>query len=346
MANLGKQIIKQAFISKKKADVLLDTIQKDVRRLNKKMSKLAFQAYDLLVDRLDKDVSAIINSMDNLEKLSLWMPSMDMLLNRYRIEYKNIFEGHRVNLFVHLKDKELRLMKVLAKMGVKDDRVTITDESLDMMNAINSNMYTNIENMLIKWRGYIYDAFFQGITQSLPVDKLRELFVNTTGTLRIGSSLEETSEMEAAMAAVAQKTAYNRGQARKNGYDYCWNANPMDPRTKAICMSASLAGVISESDMLNGYGFPPRFICRCEIVYTRSEWTELNQGINEELRGIRTRLIDELVAAPRQLAQWYVGGRLITATDPLRASGDKMYADIEEKLELARSLEVPDFEVR
>ena len=346
MANLGKQIVKQAFISKKRADVLLDTIQKDIRRLNKKISKLAFQAYDLLIDRLDMDVSTIVNSMDNLEKLSLWMPSFDMLLNRYRVEYKNTFENHRVNLFVHLKDKELRLMKVLAKMGVKDDRVTITNESLDMMNAINSNMYTNIENMLIKWRGYIYDAFFQGITQSLPVDKLRELFVNTTGTLRIGSSLEEISETEAAMAAVAQKTAYNRGQARKNGYDYCWNANPMDPRTKAICMQASLAGVIPEGEMLNAYGFPPRFICRCEIVYTRSEWTELNQAINGELRDIRERLIDELIEAPRQLTQWYVAGKLVTASDPARAAGDKMYADIEEKLEIARSTEVPDFEVR
>lgn len=345
MPNLGQQIVRQAYISKRKSDALLDRIQKDVRRLNKKITKLAFQSYDMLTNRLDKDPLNIVNSMDNLEKLSLWMPSFDMLLNRYRLEYKSVYESNRVYLFGHIKDKELRIMKVLAKMGVKDDRVTITDDSLEMMNSINLNMYKNIENMLVKWRGYIYDAFFQGITQSFSIDKLRELFVNTTGTLRIGSSLEEISELEANRAAVAEKTAYLRGQARKNGYDYCWNANPMDPRTKPICMMASLAGVISENDMLNGYGFPPRFYCRCEIVYTRSEWVELNQSINGELRVARSRLIENLIDAPRQLSQWYVAGRLVTASDPVRAAGDRMYADIEHKLELAREHEVPDFEL-
>lgn len=344
MADLGKQFVQQAFIAKRQGDKLYDKIANDVRKLNKRFHKMAIEAYDVLIDRLSMDLSTVVNSMDNLELLSLWMPSFDMLLNRYRIEYKKAYENNRVLLFHILKDKEFRLMKVVAKMGVKDDRVTIQDKTLEMMNAINGNMYKNIENMLTKWRGYVYDTFFQGITQSLQKDALRSLFVTDTGTLKIGSSLEETSELEASMAAVAEKIAYLRDNAQRNGYTYCWNVNPMDRRTKPICMEASLAGVIPERDMLGAYGFPPRHICRCEIAYTRKEWTELNQSINVELRSVRERLIDELIDAPRQLSQFYIAGKLVIPSDPVRAAGVKMYADIEEKLELARRTEVPDFE--
>jgi hypothetical protein len=345
MANLGQQFVRQAFIAKKQSDSLYEKITKDVKKLNKRFHKYAVDSYDILVDRLTMDISSIVNSMDNLEKLSLWMPSFDMLLNRYRVEYKNAYENNRVLLFHLLKDKELRLMKVVSKMGVKDDRVTIQDSTLEMMSAINTNMYRNIENMLVKWRNYVYDTFFQGITQSLQKDALRDKFITPTGTLKIGSSLEETSELEASMAAVAEKMAYLRDNARRNGYTYCWNVNPMDRRTKPICMEASLAGVIRESEMLSAYGFPPRHICRCEIAYTREEWTELNQSINVELRSVRERLIDELIDAPRQLSQFYIAGKLVIPSDPVRAAGDKMYAEIEEKLELARRTEVPDFEV-
>ena len=344
MPNLGQQFYKQAQIAKKQSDALYAKILKDVKKLNKIFHRLALESYDSLIDQLDIQGSVLINSMDNLEMLSLWLPSFDALLNRYRNQYRTAFEANRITLYEVIKDKEVRLMKVLAKMDVKDDRVTIDDPTLEMMNAIVSNMYRNIENMLVKWRGYAYDTFFQGITQSLSKDGLRGNFVNATGTLRIGSSLEETSELEASMAAVSAKTAFLRAQAEKNGYKYCWNVNPMDNRTKPICMQASLAGVIPEMEMLNAFGWPPRFICRCEIAFTRGEWTELNQSINEEIRGARERLIEELIDAPRQLSQYYVGGRLVIPTDPERAAGVKMYADIEEKLAVAQRTHVPDFE--
>ena len=346
MANLGQQFVRQSLIAKKRSDAVLAKIQRDVKTINKYIHKLAIQSYDVLVDRLDiENGVVIVNSMDNLEKLSIWMPSFDMLLNRYRVDYRRAYQENQAMLYETLKDKELRLMKVVAKMGVTDDRITPDQNTIDLMNAITNNMYKNIENMLVKWRAYVYDTFFQGISQTMTKDDLRSRFLNTTGTLRIGSSLEEMSELEASIAAVAEKTAYLRDQAKKNGYKYCWNVNPMDARTKAICMMATLAGVISETEMLNQHGFPPRFICRCEIAFTHGDWVEFNQAINEDLRGIRQRLIQELGEAPRQLAQYYIGGRLIVPTDPVRAAGLKMYADIEEKLELARETEVPDFEL-
>lgn len=345
MPNLAKEFVQQSFIAKRKSDALYNNIIKDVRSLNKYFHKLAIKSYDQLIDHLDNERTIIINSMDNLEKLSIWMPSFDLLLNNYRVKYRSAFEKNRVNLFHVIKDKEFRLMKVVAKMGVKDDRVTIDDETLSIMNKINDNLYRNIENMLNKWRGYVYDTFFQGITQSKDKEAIRSDFINSTGTLRIGSSLEEMSELEASMAAVSQKTTFLQQQAKKNGYRYCWNVNPMDRRTKPICMEASLAGVITEEEMIRVYGLPPRFICRCEIAYTHEEWVEFNQGINEMLRDVREKLIQNLIDAPRQLAEFYIAGKLIIPSDAARAAGTKMYADIEEKLEIARSTEVPDFEL-
>lgn len=344
MATIADSFFKQAMIAKRQSDALYEKIAKDVKKLNRVFHRIAIESYDQLIDNLStQGGSVVVNSMDNLELLSIWMPSFDIILNRYRNQFRNAYEASRINLYEVIKDKEFRLMKVLARMNVKDDRVTVDDNTLMMMNAIFENMYRNIETMLRKWRGYVYDTFFQGITQSKTKDDIRASFVNETGTLRIGSSLEETSELEASRAAIAAKTAFLRAQAERNGYDYCWNVNPMDRRTKPICMEASLAGVIRESEMLGVYGFPPRWICRCEIAYTRGEWTELNEGINTAIRGARERLIEELIDAPRQLAEFYVAGRLIIPRDPVRAAGLRMYADIEEKLALARETEVPDF---
>lgn len=345
MATIAQSFFKQAMIAKKQSDALYEKIARDVKKLNKIFHKLAIESYDVLIDRLNTEGgTTVTNSMDNLELLSIWIPSFDLLLNRYRSQFRAAYEGNRINLYGVIKEKEFRLMKVLARMGVKDDRVTVDDKTLEMMNSIFENMYRNIENMLIKWRGYVYDTFFQGITQSNTKEDIRASFVNETGTLRIGSSLEETSELEASRAAIAAKTAFLRSQAERNGYDYCWNVNPMDRRTKPICMEASLAGVIRESEMLGVYGFPPRWICRCEIAYTRGEWSELNQGINEAIRVSQRHLIDDLLEAPTQLAEYYIAGRLVIPSDPVRAAGNKRYQEIEDRLRLARSLEVPDFE--
>jgi len=345
MIKLGKQIVQQSFIAKRNSDGFFNTFSRQIRKLNKDIHKQAIKLYDILLDRLIVDGVSIASSMDNFELLSAFMPQFDIIINRYRIEYRKIYESGRINLFELVKDKELRITKVVAKMGVNDDRVTLGENTLSLMNAINENMYRNIENMLIKWRGFVYDTFFQGISMSMQKSDLRANFITPTGNLKIGSSLEETSELEAAMAIVSERTAYLRDQARRNNYRYCWNSNPMDPRTKAICMQATLAGVISESDMLAGYGFPPRFICRCEIVYTHEDWVELNQGINIALREARTRLIQELIDAPRQLSEYYVGTKLVIPKDPARRAGNKMYSDVEEKLQIARETEVPDFEL-
>lgn len=345
MPSIGADFLQQSFIAKRQSDLQQRRLLRSIKRLNKEVHGKAIQTYNRLTDSLDTTSRPVlfISSMENLERLSYFMSTFDALANEYRVAFKRTYDSHRADLFEGMKDKEERLMKVIERIGIKDDRITASQSTLKVMNAINEMMYKNINDMLVKWRSYVYDIYFQAITAQESKSTLREKFTTPHGYLKVGSSLEEISESEAAIAAVREKTAYVQAKAKENNYTYCWNVNPMDQRTKDVCISATLAGVIPEKEMGTNYGFPPRYVCRCELAYVRKDWTELNQSINNEIKTVRERLIDELLNAPKQMSFWYVGTTKVVPKDPIRAAGDKMYADIEAKLALVEGTEVPEF---
>lgn len=349
MADLGQQFVAASFKSKKEGDAIFNELDKALKKMNRKIHTLALKKYQALLDRLvtASEAAILVSSMDNLERLSSFMPDLEPILNLYRVEYRQVYMSFRKDLFGQMADKEARLMTVMKKMNVTDDRVTIDQPTLNLLDAINENMYRNIENIMVKWRNYVYDLFFAAITQNWRASRLIENWTTPEGYLKIGSSLEGMTEVEASMAAVAERTTYLQENAKRNGYTFCWNVNPMDQRTKPDCIQASLAGVIPEEEMGTNYGFPPRFVCRCEIAYTRGEWSDLNKSINKEISKVRIRLIDELKDAPKQKSSWerIVGGKSTTVTpkDPERASGEKMYKDIEKKLATAEGMTVPEF---
>jgi hypothetical protein len=97
------------------------------------------------------------------------------------------------------------------------------------------------------------------------------------------------------------------------------------------------------------YGFPPRYVCRCELVYTRRDWVGVNQGVNQAIRDRRKALIADLEAAPRQKSYWYwtnpQGERIRVWAEGKKASGDVMYKETADKLKLVKSKTVPDYKV-
>lgn len=344
---LGKEIFRASLKSKQEGDQVLDSLLVDLRALNRKVNREVLGLYRSLTDRLDTagDSAVLISSMANFEALSRSVPDLDFILSGYKRDFKSLYALSRQDRFEQMRDKELRLEKILKKMGIDDDRVTISQNTMDILNTINTGFYNKIDAIALKMKNFAYDTFFNAIAQSWTREKLVGEWVTPEGYLKIGSSLEGMSELEASIAAVAEKTAYLKDQAKKNGYTYCWNCNPMDQRTKPECIMATLAGVISEARMGTDYGFPPRYICRCEIVYTRGEWTELNKSINDEIREVQGRLVNALLTAPKQKTQWLVNGKIVKPTDPVRLSGNLMYADIEEKLSLVKRTTVPNFEL-
>lgn len=347
---IAKEFVQAAYQSKAEMSNIMDTLRSDLQGLNTRAHREALLAYRSLEDRLDISPGNIsfAFSMDNLERLSRFMPRFNEFLGKYLTQYRDMYERNRVVMFQQLRKKEEMLMVALKPMGIEDDRISTSQGTVDLVNAVNAKMYENMKVITAKWKTFVYDSFFSAIAQSWTRKRLEEVWEDDDGNLRIGSSLQGLTDAEAQIAATTERTAYLREQAKQNNYTYCWNVNPMDRRTKPECINASLAGVIPEGEMENAYGFPPRYVCRCEIAYTRGEWTEFNGAINKEIGKVRLRLIDSLESAPRQKSSWERINKdgsvtVVRPTDPQRLAGDKMYKDIEEKLAAVEGITVPEF---
>lgn len=345
MDRIVSEFFKHAVRSKKQSDKVVGNLQSSVQSLNRKYNRRTRSIYDRILNALELTPGGMIApGPANHAILAKAMPAFDKMIEEYKGEYAQRWVDHRVQIFVALKLKEDGFEKILRRAGVKENRTGLTKDDLAHMNNLNDNHFIKIGNMLVKWRNFMYDTFSIAFSRGMTVMQLKGLLFTEDGKIKIGSSLEETSEAEASIAAVEQRIAYVQAKAKEEGYTYCWNVNPLDRRTKPDCIQASLAGVVPEEVMGSQYGFPPRFICRCDLAYVRKEWTEFNNAINGEIRLLKSRLLEELINAPKQLSSWYVGRTLVVPKDPVRASGDKMYKEIEDKIALVGSLEVPEFQ--
>lgn len=347
---LGEKLYKESIRGKRSGDKILDALKKSLVRVNKHHSKMATNLYNSVFKKLeiDNNTGLIVNSVENLALVREITSGLEPVTNSYRMRYGELLREFREDAFVALAEKEERVGLGLKKIGMVEDRTLLTPEAFEQMAILNEKGFRQVNALMLKWKDTVYDLFISGVNKGMTLIGFRNSFYNDSGTVKIGSSLEQESTAAAIIAITEQRTAFVRQKAKENGYTYCWNANPMDPLTKPECISASLAGVISEAEMGSEYGFPPRYVCRCEIVYTKPEWVGVNQGVNQAIRERRKALITSLENAPRQKSYWYwtdpTGKRKrVWADDPDRASGDKMYKETAEKLALVRSKTVPDY---
>lgn len=348
---IGESLFKEAVKGKKSGDVVLDSLQKALGRLNKGVSREATRLYQSVFKKLDIDRSTgmIVNSVENLALVREMVAGLEPITGSYRIAYGQLLRDYRGDTFDLLAEKEDRIEHHLGKIDMREDRKLLTPEAFSQMAVLSEKNLRKVNALMLKWKDTVYDLFISGVTRGLDLVSFRNSFYNETGTIKIGSSLEAESTAAAMMSITEQRTAFVRQKAKESAYDYCWNANPMDPLTKPICLEASLAGVIPESTMQSEYGFPPRHVCRCEVVYTRRDWVGVNQGINQAIRDRRKVLIDALESAPRQKSYWYwtnpQGERVRVWAEGKKASGDVMYKETADKLKLVKSKTVPDYRV-
>lgn len=342
---IGRKIVEFVWTNKKHGDVFFDRLQKQLSRLNVKTTKEATKLYNRVLSSLDLKDKLVENSINNLSKVRVLMLGIDDIQRIYKRQYGGLTREARKESQELLKAREDKITKLLSKVGiVEQDRNLITEENFNLMEMLNTQGYKRINQTLEKWKNFAYDTFYVGVTRGMNVADFKSLFYTDSGTLKIGSSLVQESEMETMISITEQRTAFLQQRAKELGYKYCWNSNPMDMRTKPECISASLAGVITEVAMGTDHGFPPRYICRCELVYTRGEWTGVNKGVNEAIVERRLHLLEELKSAPNQMAKWKRAGAWIVPKEELRAAGLKPYKEVEDKIELVESKEVPEFE--
>lgn len=341
---IGKKIVEAVWMNKKHGDVFFDKLQKQLNKLNVKTTKETTKLYNKVLSSLDLKDKLVENSVSNLSKVRVLMVGIDEIQRIYRRQYSGLTRETRKESQELLKTREDKITKLLSKVGiVEQDRNLITKENSKLMEMINVQGYKRINQTLEKWKNFVYDTFYIGTTRGMNIADFKSLFYTDSGALKIGSSLAQESEMETMISIAEERTAFLQQRAKELGYKCCWNSNPMDMRTKPECISASLAGVITEGEMGTDHGFPPRFLCRCELVYTRCEWTGVNKGINGAIAERRLHLLEELKSAPNQMTKWKKAGTWVVPKEELRAAGLKPYKEIEDKIKLVEGKEVSEF---
>lgn len=346
---IGKKIVETVWRNEKHSSVFFISLQKQLSKLNVKTTKEATKLYDKILLSLDLKDKLVENSVDNLSKVSKLMLGIDKIQKVYRKEYGKTIKIARQENQELIKDREDKITKLLSKVGiVEKSRTVITKENKTLLKMLNQQGYKRINQTLEKWKNFAYDMFYIGVTRGMTIENFKSLFYTDVGTLKIGSALAQEVEMDTMISITGQRTAFLQQRAKELGYKYCWNSNPMDMRTKPECIGACLSGVITEVEMGSVHGFPPRFLCRCELCYTRGEWVGINKGVNRAIANRRLQLLDELKSAPNQMSAWMRLGKEVhvdAGKYPLRAAGMKPYKEIEDKIKLIEGKKVPEFEI-
>lgn len=347
----GKKIYNIAIKQRKESNKLTNSNLSELKRLNKQVNQKVSAKYKTFLTKiLDSNNDGLIDrKMSNLSKVSGLLRDLEnKVFNPYKSKYATISKRLRSEQFRLRREKTREINKILKdEEGITQKQVKIfTDTFNTIFDRIKKKEFENINFLIKKWRKHSYDTMFRGIIDGMNIEKVMNLLYTQDSTLKIGSSFEQSTEAEMLIAAVTERTEYVLEEAEKNNYTYCWNSNPMDPRTKPICADATLAGVIPKEEMENVYGFPPRYICRCDLTFTRPEWTAINKGINKAINDRRKVFLNDLITSPDsfQKSSWIVNGKTVIPSDPARAKGDLYYKDVEEMIDLLSGNPVPEFE--
>ena len=342
---IAEKLVKEYEVNRKRSNYVYEDLKEKMDKLNATTTRKTTTLYNKAISSLKLDENGSIATINmNYTKVGLLMSGIDKIQAVYRKKFGVIYDGSRNQLIALAAFKDRKTGIAIQLLGDKKTRTSITKANMRVLRKIHMQGFKQMNIMLKKWKDFAYDMFFSGITKNMKPLAMKELFYNESGTLKIGSSLDEESLMIANMNIVEERTTFVRQKAAENGYKYCWNSNPLDPRTKPECMQASMAGVIPEPDMGTEYGFPPRFICRCDLVFVRPEWVGLNKEINKAIDTRRLGLINDLADAPKQKTKWLRDGKWVFPKDPLRRKG-KIYKEISEKMALAKNTKVPVYSI-
>ncbi len=343
----GKELIEVTDASYKAGNYLFAELEGAVADAVTTAEKSSQAVYNDIFSRLvvNPDTKQIEQSTDNLALIQPLMGQLKTVQTQFRAAYGRAMVGSRTKIINEEKKKEKEIGEILKEVGIKTKRGNLSDESYGLIKAINERGYAKINSIIHKWEQFIYDTFYSGILGNLDLVGFRGSFFDEDDHLKIGSTLRGEALQTALISVVEQRTSFVRQQAREEGMTYVWNFNPMDRLTKPICAMATTAGCISAREMASDYGFPPRYICRCDISFTRKEWVNVNRGINAGIEERRVKWIRELENSPKQRGEWMREGHLVRSHDPERIAGTLMYASVVAQIE-AGSVPVPAYALR
>lgn len=339
----------------------LTSYESDVQGILKGNNKKARSLYTSVIRKMkvDGDTQRIRPILENFNKLEALRRGIGDLTVTLRKQVIDLSSGSREDLLEMVFEKEQSIEELLKiRGGVKDKRSKITKEEAKMLDNLFRASLVRINTSLEKWKNFSYTNFFQGVSQALtPIDLEATMFTET-GNIKIGSSLEFEVDAEASRAIMEQRTQYQMNRAQRLGYTRCWNHNPLDEKTKPVCMSATLAGVIPLDQMISDYGTPPRPPrCRCDLTFVDESWADFANGINLVIDERRKDAVVLLEAMPLQKTRWFTrsydreqDGVVIhvrrhwnNTSDTERISG-KRYKSVEDRIKILKENPVPKYE--
>jgi len=323
----GLKIYSESIKNKRKTDRIFDGMQSQLQKINKFAARELHNVLNSNLKKLDIEDGRVKTTSNNLAVLSDILVGVDRIQNVYIDKYKQVLGQNRTKLFDLSNEKTNKLNDIYESIGFQAINTELSTEALEQVEITDKISNERISSILDKWRNFVRDTFNNGVSSNVPIAEFKERFFQKNGHVKIGSSLDEESEVEALIRASEERTKYQVDQAQQNGYDCCWNSNPMDNRTKPECIEATAVGVVPKSQMQSDHGFPPRHICRCDLTFTRCEWKVVNAGINYAINESRLRLIDKIESDPKSYKK----------TDP-----DELYQASKDQIRVAKNTQ-PEF---
>ena len=340
----------------KAANRTFDLFFKDLAKEMTEISKEIAEFYSFILGgmSLDKETGGIKLTTANSLKVSAAKMRAERMSKGFSKRITTKLGGGRKAFLGERGTRDKEAKKILKKEGIEVNYGDIPDKTKQLLRDLGDDSSSQIVSFFNKWVHYFPHIIRTAISTGQNPARTRELLLLPNGHIRVGSSLEEAVYREAAMDLLRQRTAQTVSEAQRLKLTHCWNANPMDSRTKPICASATTVGIIPLQDMEDNYGFPPRFVCRCDLMITDPSWVEINQGVNQAIEQRRKEVIKELQDLPSQMTSWRVSGytradgtrvagSMREAQDPLRAEGLRRYQEVEDRIEIWSEREVPEY---
>lgn len=306
----SKSKIKEAYI---------EDLRDVSKNLSSKVEKDIVRVINAAVSNLDTNDDGIIkNNTFNKQLIKATSSRINKEIKKYRDKTEKALVATGVVALDVYNDLKKQDVKYLGKDrygvfttvndSVIEDSAKLHKGALRKNNADMNEMTEYINDTLES--GYMFN-----LTKGALVTKLlsatEHVNISNAGATMYSKSLGDINAFGGKILNFYTEVAFTQ----EDGLKEVFNSNPMDSRTKPLCASATMAGVISVKDMSSTYGFPPRYICRCDVVYLKKEWKNAKKDVNN--------FISE------QEEQW----RNILVKSPRRKDG-QFYSSVEEQLKV------------
>lgn len=312
LKTLKKNVKDKAEIKEAYLDDLVDVNQSLSKSSETKLVTIA----ETLIDTLELGDNGLIkNSSENKQVAK----GANILLEREFGRYRKGMNKALTAVGVSAVDVYQELKKVDTKYLGKDrySDFILDDDTLKDVGEFHESALAKNKANIKRAEQYTKDAIRNAILFNLSIPILTSRLINDSGHLVVDRSSVYATGLNNINDFSGNLLNFYTEVPRtvEAGYREVFNSNPMDERTKPICASATMAGIISITEMAGTFGMPPRMLCRCDVVWVKPAWIDVKNDVKE--------LVDE------QRVQW----RRTLISQPRRKDG-KYYSTVNEQLKV------------